>query len=34
MSNYHPVNYDDASPELRALYDEIMTTLQLSSPPN
>lgn len=34
MSNYHPVSYQNASPELRALYDEIVVTLKMSEPPN
>jgi alkylhydroperoxidase family enzyme len=34
MSNYQPVSYQDASPELKALYDEIVLTMKMSEPPN
>ena len=34
MSNYLPVQYDDAPEDLKALYDEIMTSLKLDALPN
>ena len=33
MSNYCPVSYEDASPELKSLYDDICNTLDVSNVP-